>query len=405
MRDKGKGSFVYIGKATYNRLIKRLGLKAKVIEEMVSDLGKRIVKLQARSGMNTSVKRFIYNNPEGKFLIGDGVNDDKANKVKITKVLKKVWGIDDPQELRRLKAVWESWYATNIRVSSDVVGIYNMRHSEKGTIGNSCMRGKGRFYICLSDTLGEKLKVAYILRGGIVVARALVWEVDEVIDLDTGEEFENITFMDRRYYSNESCEEALKKWAREKGFWLRKYNSYEDTEYVIDDKGEERRVQMIVRGKYMELDTCAFPYMDTMYVVMQGYDEVVLTNIEDLEYIDTDKVTKICILRNTDGECEKFGICTICGEVVRYESLTCTYDGEVVCERCLEEDYVYCNDINDYVLKDKATRCCFCGRWYYDRLLPFEDCYGNRCRICEECIDANELKWSVIREAYTNCRE
>jgi len=401
----------YIGKATYNRLITRLDLpQLEITGEIISPTKKKVLKIiPKKSTLNTSLKRFIYNNPKGEFYIGDGKED--KNKIKITKVIKALWGIDDPHMLKVMRDKWYSYYIIDIKIDKPTF-VYGLTHANSGTIGNSCMRGKWEYYIGIEEVLKEKLRVVYIRRGDTLMARALLWKIDEAVDIDTGERFKDIIFLDRRYYADEKYEQALVTWAKEKGYWIKRFNSYNEPLDVIDNNGKERRAVMWVEGR--GLLRKPYPYMDTFYMILvTDNTKVYFTNSEDaVDYIDdAGDVSKALELRETDGEAVEGELCHYCRRVADDEAVW-LYNGAFYCSRCFEERAVYCQDIEDYVDIEDAVKCAFCDEYYYDDTKVSNRAIidGEETYICDRCAEESFV-WSekymafIVEEEAVYCED
>lgn len=233
-------------------------------------------------------------------------NLSSRNKVKMGRVIKKLIPEISDKDLEtfvnQLKAETSGFEIKLVK--GDDIKKYYMRENcdEKslnyGTLNNSCMMDRVSENPNIFDIYTknpETCQLAVMLNsGGQLVARALVWKIDEVSYWESGSRGDNIEvikqlpvsnwisqkiepysnnlftakakelyFMDRVYYTKDWMENSFYKWAIEKNMiikWRRSF-SY---------KGQE--FNPILSVKVNKLAYRQFPYVDTLnnYDVQQG---------------------------------------------------------------------------------------------------------------------------------------
>jgi len=155
-------------------------------------------------------------------------------------------------------------------------------YGDLGSLASSCMRyeecNDNGFFEVYSDH--AKMLVLRSKETGLYIGRAILWDAE---DYDTEEE---IKIMDR-IYSAERTYSAFFKWAKDNGYWRKRYQSYDnETQFICPDTGEEETKKMIIKGACISNYSRA-PYMDT-FAWSNGSD---LSNICDFgryEARDTD---------------------------------------------------------------------------------------------------------------------
>lgn len=233
-------------------------------------------------------------------------NLSSRNKVKMGRVIKKLIPEISDKDLEtfvnQLKAETSGFEIKLVK--GDDIKKYYMRENcdpkslNYGTLNNSCMMDRVSENPNIFDIYTknpETCQLAVMLNsGGQLVARALVWKIDEVSYWESGSRGDNIEvikqlpvsnwisqkiepysnnlftakakelyFMDRVYYTKDWMENSFYKWAIEKNMiikWRRSF-SY---------KGQE--FNPILSVKVNKLAYRQFPYVDTLnnYDVQQG---------------------------------------------------------------------------------------------------------------------------------------
>lgn len=127
--------------------------------------------------------------------------------------------------------------------------------ADTGTIGSSCMRHEscsGRFKL-----YEKNAKMVSIIKGNVVMARALLWEI---INKKSGEK---INMMDRIYVSNDRLIGKLKNYAKQNG-WAYLERQCAGNEFAIFGDKSIR-----LTDYYIQLDGedySPYPYVDTWYI-------------------------------------------------------------------------------------------------------------------------------------------
>lgn len=288
---------------------------------------------------------------EGSFWL----KGNSKNKIKLSKILQAVWGITDPARLEHYISKWKSVYTVDISkvtTSADISGIYDMKHPKNSSdLAHSCMRYKGEWMRIYEDL---NCKVAYIEEDDILKARALVWEV-----VYTDRDLEPFIAYDRIFAKDENARLTLKKYFKENNYLpLQELDGGIRTVEEITDNYEE-----------------GVPYIDTMSCVTNIEGSTFLTNGETV-------YNTLDILQRTEGGSDdgEYGIrgitCDHCGETVDEYRVVYVENVGVVCEYCLEDNYVFCEDIDRHVPNGDAiwvedlsyyvsTDCYGCGYYVY----------------------------------------
>lgn len=247
---------------------------------------------------------------------------------------------------------------------SDITKYYNDEYyySCDGTLGNSCMR-----HCECSDYFGiyeDNAKMLVCFKDGLVLGRAIVWEVD------------GKTFMDRIYTCMDYLEGQFVDYARTNKWYYRQTNSLlGDGEYQRwygpdDNYGYAREYDLTVKLKehyeYM-------PYVDSFRYYNPGDNS-----------INTDPYKGCIRLSNTDGSYgeEDYDIftCAHCGREQRVyddddapdDMVYSEYEDNWYCDECA----VYCDGIDDYVSINTPTELVYVSRTEQQRY-PVSEIAGN----------------------------
>lgn len=257
------------------------------------------------------------------------VNEDIANPIKIGKILNAMNISPQPltsTQIEKITSAWKKQYTvdTSTVVTTDRIDrVYDMQHIPNGDLGGSCMRGQGykmEIYMDLGCT------VAYITKDGdenTLRARALVW--NKVVD-EAGNE---LVVYDRIFASDENARLTLEQHFKEQGI----------------DSIKNHKVETIlnVDGNWYD----ELPYIDNMYSLNSSYK---LNNKGQDNY---------GYIQSTEGDYTKHGgsaigniegsYCEFCDERYCHDELTYVENYGNICEYCLREDFVYCEDTNRHV--------------------------------------------------------
>ena len=242
-----------------------------------------------------------------------------------------------------------------------------------GNLGNSCMAHKvGLFDIYIDNP--DVCKLLILVEDDKLVGRALVWKL-ESISTNKKETAQN-WFMDRQYTIKDSDSEKFKDYAREKGWYYKTYNNHHSLDSVIVD-GEEKRAEMKVLVK--SINYKKYPYMDTF----KRFDpnDGTLYNDDDM---DADYEGQY-ILNDTSGG---------------YESIQSGVYSEWYDRRIPEDEAVWSDWADSYILADRATQVTTGSRRFRDSWYP-DDCED---LVYDEWLDEPiHTDDSVYSEAYGYC--
>jgi hypothetical protein len=275
--------------------------------------------------LNTSKDKPLTNGDEGNFWL----YGSKDTKIKLSKILKAIFGINDSTLLEHYNNKWKQTYSvdtSSVEVTEDIRAIYDAKHTPSGELGNSCMRYKGEWMDIYQDV---GTKVAYIKdNDGALLARALFWD-NNIVDEDG-----NVSMvLDRIFSSSQNHTLTLKKWAKENDITL------------ISDSDD--KIYTTIKEHNYNYD--GVPYIDNFCYSYNGK----LTTSDEHGAYDT--------LQATDGTTEEKGYTNIsmievnycdCCEESTNGDLHCTYEDSYVCTTCLDEYYHYCEDVDSYVHQD-----------------------------------------------------
>jgi len=289
--------------------------------------------------LNTSKDKPLTNGDEGNFWL----YGNKDTKIKLSKILKAIFGIDDSTLLEQYNNKWKQAYivdTSRVEVTEDIRAIYDATHASSGELGSSCMRYKGAWMNIYQDV---GTKVAYIKNdANILLARALFWD-NNIVDEDG-----NVSrVLDRIFSSSQNHTLTLKKWAKENDIAL------------ISDSDDKI---------YTTIKEHNYNYEGVPYI-----DNFCYSHMSKLTTSDEDGSDDI--LQATDGSTEEKGYTNIstieanycdCCEESAYEDLHCTYEDSYVCSACLDDYYHYCEDVGGYVYHDFCHYIASCDYYVKD---------------------------------------
>ena len=289
--------------------------------------------------LNTSKDKPLTHGDEGNFWL----YGSKDTKIKLSKILKAIFGIDDSTLLEQYNNKWKQTYivdTSSVEVTEDICAIYDATHASSGELGSSCMRYKGEWMGIYQDV---GTKVAYIKDDDdMLLARALFWD-DNIVDEDG-----NVSrVLDRIFSSSQNHTLTLKKWAKENDITL------------ISDSDDK---------KYTTIKEHNYNYDGVPYIDNFCYSQMSKLTTSDEDGCDD-------ILQATDGTTEEKGYTNIsmidvnycdCCEESTNGDLHCTYEDSYVCEGCLDEYYHYCEDVDSYVYHDFCYYIASCDYYVKD---------------------------------------
>lgn len=157
---------------------------------------------------------------------------------------------------------------------------------EVSSLGKSCMVDKPQQTFDMYTQNPDKCRLLVLTENGKLVARALIFNVDEVKDKDGNVIDEIKTYMDRQYYFMDSDGVKLVDYAKDKG-WAYRTSNTEGNYETITHNGNDFNVEMMVSitGEYEK-----YPYMDTFCYYDKESNE--LYNYENGD---------LMVLKDTDG--------------------------------------------------------------------------------------------------------
>ena len=201
----------------------------------------------------------------------------------------------------------------------------------EGQLGSSCMRNKLSSYFEIYTKNPEVCKMVCLLQedemGEMKLrGRALLWKVDIIYPNSLDFEW----FMDRQYTIFDSEVETLRKWADEKGYAYKTYNSFGYMS-TVTYKGETHRVQMEVNlGSF---DYNRFPYVDTF----RRYDPQDHILFND----DNEDDEGFYLLNDTGGDYEETGNRNVYSE----------WYGDSI----PEDESVWSDNVESYIYENRAV--------------------------------------------------
>lgn len=125
---------------------------------------------------------------------------------------------------------------------------------------------------------------------------------------------------------------------------------------------------------------------------------------EKLEALDISQVVECFDTCSFDGvdmspitEYYNLQKCSDCGYWHEIDMITCTADGEIVCEDCLSDHYVYIDEDAEYHHIDDCVQCEKCGAWVFydseDNIKILDNDGDVVCHVCRDCAENNYYFW------------
>lgn len=220
----------------------------------------------------------------------------------------------------------------------------NYEDSDKGSLGNSCMRYEKRnnymkFY-SLNPTVVSMI-VLWNEEKTKIKGRALLWNLLEP---------EGKIYMDRIYTNKDHEEEIFKEYAKKNGWYYRYKQDCETNDIIVVDGIKTFNFKLKVQ---MVKSSDDYPYMDTFKYY--NSDDKILSN-----YIIPS--LNIKLLEDTDGGYKNIGEEDFCE----------TYTGEIICYEesvYLEEDNTHARADDPNVIHEISTNNYFLKSRLGDRAL------------------------------------
>jgi len=227
--------------------------------------------------------------------------------------------------------------------------------SEKGDLGNSCMKYEScQDYFDIYTKNEDKCSLlVYLDTDNQVLGRALIWKLDK-------SPCDSKQFMDRIYTANDSDRLKFFEWANANNC-LTKYKNNSDTDegYFFKYKGQLLLGEVRVELKKIDFDE--YPYVDTLRFLNKK--EKYISNVASKGNL---------VLDNTDGD---KSICYTCdGSGTDEESCdACFGSGDIECKKCEGTGK------KDPEAKKKDTKKC-------------KKCEGKGLIDCQECKGKGYVK-------------
>ncbi len=237
----------------------------------------------------------------------------------------------------------------------------------------SCMSGK-RYFDMLANN-PNKVSLVKILRSGEWVGRALLWTTNE-----------GTRVLDRVYPSDTGHHvQAAWEWALKHGY------DYREGQTCGDYSTQRGRDDYKVTLKVGSADE--FPYLDTFKYTNDN------PRIESRITLRMDSGTYT--FNETDGAFagdEETYSCCHCGDRVTDDDCRTNDDGEIYCETCYGERYVYLSyrhhgqSVEGEYRRNDCSDCHHCGETRYDDHMTdvegdmfCDDCVDDHAGRCDEC--------------------
>ena len=275
--------------------------------------------------------------------------------------------------MEEIKLAYANRY--EVEVSDKPSTIYAMHSAFR-----SCMTDKRQETFEIYDAV-PGIKIAYIKSQDVLWARALLHESTYYR--------KPIKLMDRIYFADSYYLAAMKKFAKDNGYWYKTAQALDWDEYT-DGFGNKKRFSglKIPTGDILHKFLCA-PYIDTFYNLIEKNGKVYLGMRKavghKLAYI------RLAAARNIPNILldESAKACYICGELHRekdlhivpgFDKLSLTKRDIHICKRCLWK-VEPCNKCHDLYV-------------YVEHPSPREDCLSVRTvehrTVCQLCYHQNQ---------------
>lgn len=223
---------------------------------------------------NTKIADILFQNDMNHLMNGrtdgdSGIYLKSRNSIKIGKLVNKIFkGTLKAQEVEKFV---NDFKASSIKSKEEIQLIsgedikywYNSENylSLSGTLGSSCMAGKpGKFFNIYSEN-PNSCSLLIMTVDGKLVSRGLVWKINSIKGDGIKDDNRPEYFLDRVYAIEDYQIEKMRKFAIDKGWAVRKYNSGYEISYISWGK-HSYQVSMSVKVKKSDYGN-TYPYMDT----------------------------------------------------------------------------------------------------------------------------------------------
>lgn len=255
---------------------------------------------------------------------------------------------------------------------------YTNYFERKGTLGTSCMSNVPSRYFDIYVKNPETCSLLIFKSPDDetkILGRALLWTLRD-----------GKRFVDRIYTNNDSDVQLFKDYAKENGWYVKRYNNSSESDRAISPDGKEVRLNMIVDVESGDHDS--YPYLDTLkyYNPNDGT-------------LSTDSSSDTYTLQSTDGNaincdyCYGSGVqsCYRCEGSGEHNCNNCNGDGTLLCSDCDGEGDIECSTCdgegtieNDEGESEECYSCAGKGRE------DCEECHGRSEYECGECHGRGE---------------
>ena len=303
-----------------------------------------------------------------------------------------------------------------VQVSDTPSEVYTIPSRRAEDVGNSCMRGKRAERFQLYDDI-DCCRIAYVKDGEWLIGRALLW--DEVFIRDTEE---TIKIMDRCFFKDRVILSNLLAWAKNNGYWVKKYPDRANCSVYISPSGEEKDfVSLSVKTGFM-LENEMYnevPYLDTFCYCYGGGDRLHSYDQGDVCLQDTGGRGDF-LTGDYTNECHECG-CRLSEDSQIYSDIT----EEFYCEECYNEVFTHCENCEEDFSRENSidvmwedgyprvwceecakedrdvVRCDWCGAYHHKNSPTINKIVGTKGKyICGEC-----LSYSNIYERCAECND
>jgi hypothetical protein len=243
-------------------------------------------------------------------------------------------------------------------------------YERRGTLGSSCMSSANASWLEIYTANPEQVNLVIFKSQDDdtkIVGRAILWTLDD-----------GKKFIDRIYTINDSDVNLFREFAKENGWYSKKYNSSTDSgEAIAPDGGI---VDLNLTVTLSKKSYSHYPYLDTLKYFKEGRG--IISNNDSGDYIT---------LEDTGGgyvgsECDTCGgsgnlECNECGGSGEHSCSECGGDGEVDCSNCDGSGNVEDSEGNEV----ECTECSGSGK------SECGECGGSGEVECEECSGRGEV--------------
>ena len=235
-----------------------------------------------------------------------------------------------------------------------------------GTLGTSCMRSNScQSYFSIYTENRDKVKMLILTNEeNKLIGRALLWYDVYFPNLDTKK-----IFMDRIYGTDETIG-LFKRYAEKNDIVYKIQQSYA---HKLEFAYKEKEFFDSISIELEKTDFSEYPYLDTMSYLDSNYG--ILYNDSDSDY---DKE-----LLSISGGISNGSICNRCGDRID-EGDEIEIDDEIYCQYCVDNEFVYSERNNEYILPDEACYCEHCEEYHLLDDVRIDDTGFTLCDWCFE---------------------